>query len=57
MRRRYPDVTLVNSRRWVDAGNLVTSAGQSAGIDMALHLVERMATRELSVETAKRLEL
>lgn len=29
--------------RWVDDGNVITSAGVSAGIDMALHLVSRLA--------------
>lgn len=32
--------------RWVDAGEVVTSAGVSAGIDMALHLVDRLAGTE-----------
>ncbi len=29
--------------RWVDDGDLITAAGVSAGIDMALHLVARLA--------------
>jgi len=29
--------------RFVDDGDLITSAGISAGIDMALHLVDRLA--------------
>jgi len=33
------DVTVVRDRRWVVDGNLVTSQGVSAGIDMALWLV------------------
>ncbi len=32
--------------RFVDDGDVVTSAGVSAGIDMALHLVARLASRE-----------
>ena len=32
--------------RFVDDGNVVTSAGVSAGIDMALHLVERLDSEE-----------
>ena len=32
--------------RFVDAGDVVTSAGVSAGIDMALHLVARLSTVE-----------
>jgi transcriptional regulator GlxA family with amidase domain len=30
--------------RWVDDGDIVSSAGVSAGIDMALHLVARLAS-------------
>ncbi len=29
--------------RWVDSGDVVTASGVSAGIDMALHLVRRLA--------------
>jgi transcriptional regulator GlxA family with amidase domain len=29
-------------RRWIDNGNLIMSAGVSAGIDMALHLASRL---------------
>ncbi len=32
--------------RWVDDGDMITSAGVSAGIDMALHLVARLAGRD-----------
>jgi transcriptional regulator GlxA family with amidase domain len=31
-----------HQRRWVEDGNLITSAGVSAGIDMALHLAARL---------------
>jgi transcriptional regulator GlxA family with amidase domain len=32
--------------RWIDDGDLITAAGVSAGIDMALHLVARLAGSE-----------
>lgn len=35
-------------RRWVEDGKHITSAGVSAGIDMALHLTERLTNAELS---------
>ena len=57
LRRRFPSVDVVESRRWVDTGRFVSSAGIAAGIDMALHLVERMAFHDLSVQTARHLEL
>lgn len=40
-----------NVSRWVDAGKYVTSAGVSAGTDMAFHLVSRLAGRAVA-ETA-----
>ena len=36
--------------RFVDEGDVVTSAGVSAGIDMALHLVERLDSPEMSAK-------
>ncbi len=36
----------VREERFVDAGGVVTSAGVSAGIDMALHLVARLHSPE-----------
>ncbi len=38
-----PSVRIRPDERWVDDGDLITSAGVSAGIDMALHLVDRLA--------------
>ncbi|MBA4017459.1 MAG: DJ-1/PfpI family protein [Pirellula sp.] len=37
-----PQVKWVRQARWVDDGNVVTSSGVSAGIDMTLHVVERL---------------
>jgi transcriptional regulator GlxA family with amidase domain len=38
-----PSVEVRLDERFVDDGDLITSAGISAGIDMALHLVDRLA--------------
>jgi transcriptional regulator GlxA family with amidase domain len=37
-----PTIELRRDHRFVDSGDVVTSAGVSAGIDMALHLVARL---------------
>jgi transcriptional regulator GlxA family with amidase domain len=42
--------------RYVDEGSIVTSAGISAGIDMALHLVARLAGAAVAQQTAERME-
>lgn len=39
--------------RWVDDGDVITSAGVSAGIDMALHLVDRLAGRQRATEVRR----
>jgi transcriptional regulator GlxA family with amidase domain len=51
-----PDVRWDRSRRFVDTGQLVTSAGVSAGTDMALHLVERLVGEEAARAAAERME-
>jgi transcriptional regulator GlxA family with amidase domain len=56
LRRLFPAVTVREGLRWVDAGRFVTSAGISAGIDMTLHLVERLHSRELALRTARQME-
>jgi transcriptional regulator GlxA family with amidase domain len=48
-----PHVRVVESARWVDEGAVVTSAGISAGLDMSLHIVARLAGRDLAASTAR----
>ena len=55
-RASYPDLTVHESRRWVDEGSIVTSGGISAGIDMCLHLVSRLHSSELAEKTARQME-
>ncbi len=43
-----PLVLWDDTARWVDAGRYVTSAGVSAGTDMAFHLVARLAGRTVA---------
>lgn len=50
--RAIEGVTAVEER-WVDEGNVVTAAGVSAGIDMALHLVGRLWSAETAALVQK----
>jgi transcriptional regulator GlxA family with amidase domain len=52
----FPDTEVRAGARWVDEGDVVTSAGISAGIDMSLHLVARLEGEELAVRTARQME-
>lgn len=56
LRAAFPQVRVREERRWIDNGHIVTSAGISAGIDMSLHLVERLGGRELAVRTARQMD-
>ena len=52
----FPAVTVRRNVPWIDCGKVVTSGGISAGIDMSLHLVERLAGVELAQATARQME-
>ncbi len=56
LKSMFPTLRVKSNCRWVDEGKIVTSAGISAGIDMCLHLVERLAKRELAERTARQLD-
>lgn len=47
------DVDVRPNQRFVDQGQVITAAGVSAGIDMALYLVARLASSERAVEVRR----
>jgi transcriptional regulator GlxA family with amidase domain len=51
-----PHVLWKRKARWVDDGDLVTSSGVSAGIDMALSVIARLHGRELALVAARNME-
>jgi transcriptional regulator GlxA family with amidase domain len=52
---RYPDVTVLPEPIFVRDGNVATSAGVTAGIDLALTLVEDDHGREVALSVARQL--
>ncbi len=56
MRAEFPEISVEEEYRWVDEGNIITSAGISAGIDMTLHLVERIFGSPITQATANHME-
>ena len=52
----FPALEVKAGVRWVDQGRIVTSGGISAGIDMSLHLVARLAGEALALRTARQME-
>jgi transcriptional regulator GlxA family with amidase domain len=55
--RRHPEVRVEPEPIFVRDGNVITSAGVTAGMDLALALVEEDLGRELALETARWLVL
>ncbi len=56
LQARYPALDVRQDVPWIDCGKVVTSGGISAGIDMSLHLVERLAGTQLAQATARQME-
>jgi transcriptional regulator GlxA family with amidase domain len=53
--KRYPDIKVESDRIFIHDPPVWTSAGISAGIDLALALIEEDLGHEVAMETAKRL--
>lgn len=51
--RRYPEVRWVRGQRYVDEGNLITTAGLTSGVDGVLHALDRLMGREAAVRVAR----
>ena len=51
-----PTIAVRPDARFVDDGDMVTAAGVSAGIDMALHLVSRLASVERAREVRRSIQ-
>jgi transcriptional regulator GlxA family with amidase domain len=56
LRRRFPRLTVTDQARYVDCGHVATSAGVSAGIDLALHLVARTLDDPTATATARQMD-
>lgn len=51
-----PKTTVRRGARYVDNGRIITSAGVSAGLDMALHVVAKLLGEESALATARYME-
>jgi transcriptional regulator GlxA family with amidase domain len=56
LRTSLPSTDVLAGTRVVDEGEIITSAGVSAGIDMALHVVRRLHGDEVAQRTARDME-
>lgn len=53
LKRAAPKATVVADQRFVDNGHFITTAGVSAGIDGALHVVDRLLGHEKAWQAAR----
>jgi AraC family transcriptional activator FtrA len=53
--KRYPRVEWVRGVRWVDHGNVITSAGLTSGIDASLRVLSRVAGEDVARRVAREL--
>jgi AraC family transcriptional regulator, transcriptional activator FtrA len=51
--KAHPDVKLVRRVRYVEDGNLISSAGVTAGVDATLFVLQRMLGRETALNVAR----
>ena len=56
LRAMFPTLDVIEEIAWVDNGHIITSAGISAGIEMALHLVTKLVDKELAIKTARQMQ-
>jgi transcriptional regulator GlxA family with amidase domain len=56
LRLAAPRVTVIEGKRFVDNGSIITTAGVSAGIDGALHTIARLLGRNVADSTASYME-
>ena len=56
MRQTYPQIKVVNDERVIDDGKIITTAGLSAGIDGALHVVAVMDGEDAAQSVALGIE-
>jgi putative intracellular protease/amidase len=52
LRAQFPKINVVDDQRYVDNGKIITTAGLSAGIDGALHVVELLMGKGAAQQTA-----
>ena len=56
LKNAAPGIIVRENERFVNSGKVITSAGVSAGIDGALHVVNRLLGRETAQKTARYME-
>ncbi|NTS76803.1 DJ-1/PfpI family protein [Catenovulum sp. SM1970] len=53
---QFPELTVIDDKRWVNTDKYTTSGGISAGIDMSLFLVSQLQSLDLAKTVARQME-
>ncbi|MGG3452253.1 DJ-1/PfpI family protein [Domibacillus aminovorans] len=56
LEKEFPEVDVQQGVKFVDEGDIITSGGISAGINMSFHIVKRLLGQEVAQKTAKIME-
>lgn len=56
LKKSYPKTKVLSEVRFVDNGKVITTAGISAGIDGALHLVAKLKGEQAAIDVARYME-
>jgi transcriptional regulator GlxA family with amidase domain len=56
LEKNFPEVEVIKDVRFVDNGQILCSAGISAGIDLSLFLVEKLKGKTIAEKCRKRME-
>jgi transcriptional regulator GlxA family with amidase domain len=53
---KYPTIKVIRNIKFVDEGNILTSGGISAGINMSFHIIKRLFGSDIAKSTSKYME-
>lgn len=56
LENEYPKVEVIRGVKFVDDGDIITSAGISAGINMSFHILSRLFHRDIAKNVARDME-
>jgi transcriptional regulator GlxA family with amidase domain len=54
--KKYTKVEVIRNVKFVDQGNIITSAGIASGIEMSLHIVKRLFGGEVAEQISRRMD-
>jgi transcriptional regulator GlxA family with amidase domain len=56
LKAAFPELRVQDGARWIEHDRIMTSAGISAGLDMSLRIVARLAGQDLAERTARQMD-